>query len=1090
MANVSTPVSTSGSGLSRSSGSQTSSSSGLDTQTSTGTGSRWYTAPKHKKAHCGSNSQTNARLVNAPTLSPEQVKVWRQDFNRQQHQQHQQHQEQQPQQQPQQQQQQQQQQQRPILNQTSRNTKTGSSKPIVGLEFLDGILEYLKALKIAPKLHEIYTKLVLEDVIQIAAGTGSGKTVGVPRYILEQILNGGILANRKILVSIPTVINVKSQFNFAHDNNPHLLHEFARVCGGTRSEYVDTARLTYATTQSVVNILLSLYEKKEFASLNNLIVVIDEAHHSSQENYILHGLANWFLTQGFTMKVIIMTATPSDHPFEKLQVTDPIKLGVTANPIKIIWPEESTVVYDNITDNTHIVGSVIDAVMGRVEEAIIILDPKKGAEKRKKIVENKIQNLEVQLKEASEELNEALENNKNLDNLLRGYCHEHDTYDCPFRDICNVNFVQTRAEERKKSAEESKQRLEAEFNALKEEVKALEEEIKKPQEKKPSNVLIFVSGEKEVLVLCAKLSSRYPDCLVLPLYTSLPHEEQDAVSIVSDKQKIIVSTNVAESGITIPDVMAVVDSMLCKVKKLTTLSECAIRKSSSMQRRGRGGRTSEYCEAFYLPIMTEEDYAMLKQDYESDFLCQPKDIPVITLLSKGLPAKDVLMISESEYAKLINSLLEMGMIKLVEDKHVPTPLGTQVAKYPLAIKNTCSMLKAIEFYNVTKNDFDQRQPNFVLLLQFLIGIAMIEANIACPNIFEVPPEFRRSRKDFILGGALKMFEQDTDITVLISVFCQMMTECYNQHTGKTEYRGWCRDNHVSTKFMDMAFRLFNQLWYLVFAVAGRNVNVMYQQDFSEVLGRIETNRTSMYEILANVYSNREFVARQTQRGVNYELVDSDSSMRLSCSLDNKSLSMCCRNPPPSIIALSETTIAVPGKRPFTVLALTFPLPKPKPASQSVSEDSTVLLQPETSPDTSAPPTLEQQPVAQPDPMVFYIGLEHVGPFERVRIEFRRNGMITDPRTGVTVDHIRQLATNTDPEQMARAFVLNCMKNIRNTNQVFHLKNMLRYLDEQRIISSQVLDNVVNTELRALAIIASRHNAQASIAFHVLKQYCA
>ena len=808
----------------------------------------------------------------------------------------------------------------------TKNAKVCSSMPIQGLDFLTVALEYLKTLKIAHLLPEVYSALVRDNIIQIAAGTGSGKTVGVPRHLLDQIINGGVLTENSILVSIPTVINVQSQYKFACDNNPDLQHEFAKICGGKRSQYADTARLTYATTQSVVNILLSLYEKKNFTTLNNLIVVIDEAHHSSQENYILHGLVNWFLMQGFTMKVIIMTATPSEHPFEKLHVANPIKLDVTANPIKIIWPDKSTVVYDSITDDTHIVGSVIDEVISRVEEAIIVLDPKKKAEKKKKI-----QKLEVLFKEASEELKEAVDNHKNLDDLVHGYCHEHDTYDCSFRDKCNVDFVEKRAEERKKEAEERKQALEEEINALK-------EEIKKPEENKtdskPSNILIFVSGEKEVLILCAKLSRLYPNCLVLPLFTSLPQEEQDAVSADSEKQKIIVSTNVAESGITIPDVMAVVDSMLCKVKKLTTLRECAIPKSSAMQRMGRGGRTAKYRKAYYFPLTTKKDYANFKQDYESDFLSQPKDIPVITLLSKGLPAKDVLMISDREYTKLVNSLIEMGMIKLVGDKHVPTPLGTQVAKYPLSIKNTCAMLKAIELYNVTRIHFDKRYPNFVLLLQFLIAIALIEANITCPNIFEVPAEYRRSRKDFILGGALDMFIQDTDITVLISVFCQMMSECYNQYTCKTEYRGWCRDNHVSTKFMDIAYRLFNQLWFIVFGFAGRNVNVMYQQDFSEVLGRIETNKSSMYEILTEVYSDREFAARRTHRGVNYGLVDSDSGM--SFSLDNKSLSMCCRNPPPRIIALSETTIDVPGKRPFTVLVLAFPLPQRKPASQNLS----------------------------------------------------------------------------------------------------------------------------------------------------------
>jgi hypothetical protein len=158
--------------------------------------------------------------------------------------------------------------------------------------------------------------------------------------------------------------------------------------------------------------------------------------------------------------------------------------------------------------------------------------------------------------------------------------------------------------------------------------------------------------------------------------------------------------------------------------------------------------------------------------------------------------------------------------------------------------------------------------------------------------------------------------------------------------------------------------------------------------------------------------------------------------------------------------------------------LAFPLPPQKPASHSVSLS-----------EISSHVTLNQQPDTEPEQMVFDTGLEHVG-LERVRIEFRRTGMITDLRTGIAVDHIRQLAKKTDPEQLALAFISNCMMKIKNKNQIFHLHNMLDYLHNQRIISSQAIEKIVHTELLALLTIAARHNAGASLVFNMLREYCA
>ena len=87
-------------------------------------------------------------------------------------------------------------------------------------------------------------------------------------------------------------------------------------------------------------------------------------------------------------------------------------------------------------------------------------------------------------------------------------------------------------------------------------------------------------------------------CLILPLHGDLPPAEQDrAVSLVPQR-KVILSTNVAESSITVEGVTAVVDSGLARVASespwtgLPTLNVTRISKASATQRAGRAARTA------------------------------------------------------------------------------------------------------------------------------------------------------------------------------------------------------------------------------------------------------------------------------------------------------------------------------------------------------------------------------------------------------------------------------------------------------------------------------------------------------------------
>ena len=127
------------------------------------------------------------------------------------------------------------------------------------------------------------------------------------------------------------------------------------------------------------------------------------------------------------------------------------------------------------------------------------------------------------------------------------------------------------------------------------------EVVEKSLQKKEGNMLIFLSGEKlikDCIEELASLENAY-DLYLLPLYGRLDREAQELVfkPPPKSKTKIIVTTNIAETSITINDISVIIDSGRVKLnsfhhhKLSSSLSETAISKASMIQRAGRAGRT-------------------------------------------------------------------------------------------------------------------------------------------------------------------------------------------------------------------------------------------------------------------------------------------------------------------------------------------------------------------------------------------------------------------------------------------------------------------------------------------------------------------
>jgi ATP-dependent helicase HrpB len=197
------------------------------------------------------------------------------------------------------------------------------------------------------------------------------------------------------------------------------------------------------------------------------------------------------------------------------------------------------------------------------------------------------------------------------------------------------------------------------------------------------HVLIFLPGAAEIRraqSACAALAGRL-GCVVLPLHGDQSPEEQDRAVGPSQQRKIILSTNVAESSITIEGVAAVVDSGLARVAShspwsgLPTLEIARISQASANQRAGRAGRTGPGRAIRLYPL---EDFVR-RAAHETPEILRADLAPAALLLRamglEGLESLDWLDAPPATAAKHAEDLLRL--------LDADTETGREMARYPL-----------------------------------------------------------------------------------------------------------------------------------------------------------------------------------------------------------------------------------------------------------------------------------------------------------------------------------------------------------------------------------------------------------------------
>jgi ATP-dependent helicase HrpB len=204
------------------------------------------------------------------------------------------------------------------------------------------------------------------------------------------------------------------------------------------------------------------------------------------------------------------------------------------------------------------------------------------------------------------------------------------------------------------------------------------------------DVLVFLPGAAEIRRTLEMLAAApgAADLMILPLHGELSLEEQTrAVRPDARRRKVILSTNVAESSITVEGVVAVVDTGLARIAThspwtgLPTLAVAKISQSAATQRAGRAGRTRP---GRALRLFTRHDLETRPRHDVPEIARADLTDTLLTLAALEVGDLAAFPWFEAPPAAALGAARELlGALGAVDAGGRLTPLGRRMARFPL-----------------------------------------------------------------------------------------------------------------------------------------------------------------------------------------------------------------------------------------------------------------------------------------------------------------------------------------------------------------------------------------------------------------------
>ncbi|MHA6800941.1 ATP-dependent RNA helicase HrpA [Bounagaea algeriensis] len=180
----------------------------------------------------------------------------------------------------------------------------------------------------------------------------------------------------------------------------------------------------------------------------------------------------------------------------------------------------------------------------------------------------------------------------------------------------------------------------ADEDVMRDQTQAISDAVDELTAEGPGDVLVFLSGEREIRDTAEMLRGReLPNTEILPLYARLSMDEQRRAFAPHSGRRIVLATNVAETSLTVPGIKYVIDPGTARISryshrtKVQRLPVEPISQASANQRKGRCGRVSAgICVRLY----SEEDFLARPEFTDPEILRTNLASVILRMTSLGL----------------------------------------------------------------------------------------------------------------------------------------------------------------------------------------------------------------------------------------------------------------------------------------------------------------------------------------------------------------------------------------------------------------------------------------------------------------------
>ncbi|GAA2803501.1 ATP-dependent RNA helicase HrpA [Kribbella solani] len=210
------------------------------------------------------------------------------------------------------------------------------------------------------------------------------------------------------------------------------------------------------------------------------------------------------------------------------------------------------------------------------------------------------------------------------------------------------------------------------------------------------DVLVFLSGEREIRDTADALNDKYaaqrgrPGAVeVLPLYARLSNAEQHRVFQAHSNRRIVLATNVAETSLTVPGIKYVIDPGTARISRYSHRTKVQhlpiepVSQASANQRKGRSGRTSD---GICIRLYSEEHFESRPEFTDPEILRTNLASVILQMTAIGLGDIAAFpFIDEPDKRSITDGLqllTELGAIESPKGGRL-TPIGRQLAQIPL-----------------------------------------------------------------------------------------------------------------------------------------------------------------------------------------------------------------------------------------------------------------------------------------------------------------------------------------------------------------------------------------------------------------------